>query len=165
MIRIPLLPSPRTLVLASVTFGLLCPVFAQAREYKTTGTGSYVQIASEATELANGNIAVHTISKGVLVCDDENDPIHLTTQDVAGTMIYDAEGNLIKGMGYADGITLAGDVFTISWVTNETGNTWEYIEGTGIFEGIQGGGLSVNLVLHPDMQQVIRFEGKVVLKD
>ena len=151
--------------MTALSAAFLCPVIGQAREYTTNGTGSYVQISSEKTQLANGTVAVHTISKGILVCDDENDPIHLATQDVAGTMVYDEDGNLIKGMGYADGITREGDVFTITWVTNEKGNDWEYIDGTGIFDGVKGGGTTVNLVIHPDMQQVIRFEGTVILKD
>ena len=159
-----LLYSP-TLALAALASTFLCPAISQAKEYTTSGTGTYVQMASEPTQLANGTVAIHTMSKGVLICDDENDPIHLATQDVAATMIYDVNGNLIKGMGYADGITRDGDVFTISWVTNEKGNTWEYIEGTGLFEGVKGGGTTVNLVIHPDMRQVIRFEGTVILKD
>lgn len=165
MIKITFIQSSRTLTMAALSALFLCPVFGQAKEYTTKGTGSYVQISSEPTQLANGTVAVHTISKGILVCDDENDPIHLATQDVAGTMVYDEDGNLIKGMGYADGITRDGDVFTITWVTNEKGNDWKYIDGTGIFEGVKGGGTTENLVIHPDMQQVIRFEGTVILKD
>lgn len=159
--------SLRTCAAAVLAVSLLVPSIGAAKEVKGSGTGSYVQISAEETPLANGGKVVHTIAKGTLICDDPANSMHLATQDVAGTFVYNADGDMIKGTGYADGVDLDGDTWTLQWnlVDDFSGNNWVHIDGTGKYAGIQGSGSTVNLVIHSDGRQVIRWEGVWTMKD
>jgi hypothetical protein len=159
-------PQP-TFTAVVLLVALLTPAVGSSREVRGSGTGSYVQIDADEMLLANGGKVVHTIAKGTLICDDPENSMHLATQDVAGTFVYNADGDMIKGTGYADGVDLDGDTWTLHWNLNEdfTGNNWVHIDGTGKYAGIKGSGSTVNLVIHTDGRQVIRWEGTWTLKD
>ncbi len=138
---------------------LLPSSFAQAAEQKGSGTVTYVPVVSGASELADGRTVVRSGSKGIILSDDESIPFHLAGESCGGTTIISADGTRTWGSGYCDAIDKDGDAWWIWWRIEGDGSTWGFLEGTGKYEGITGGGTTKTLVRLPDGRQTIHWEG------
>jgi hypothetical protein len=149
------------LVCGVAAFVLLAAGFATTAQAQQTGSGTatYVPAKIKKMELPDGTMLERSHLRTVVVADDPAVPFHMSTQDCLGTNILDAEGNLLTGRGYCDGVDGDGDVWWIWWNNGPTGGDWGFMGGTGKYEGITGGGTTTFEGATPDSRLVITWEG------
>lgn len=146
--------------IAIFALATLCPAVLAAGEHEVSGSATYITLDRQMSPLPNGSAVVTTTSKTVIVADDETIPFHLAEQITVGTAVVDSEGNVITGSGYGHAIDADGDVMYISWRVTEGGSEWDFVSGTGKYEGMEGGGTSENIYMNGNGDQVIRWHGK-----
>ena len=151
--------------LSLLCVGLLF-AFAGNAEAQTEGTGTVTLIPywSESVPLPDGTMLMRDHSRGVVLADDPASvAFHMSAQDCRGTSIMSADGELLKGHGYCDSVDGDGHVYWI-WYENTPGvNTWGFMDGTGKYEGMEGGGTVEPTVL-PDGRVVITWKGSWTTK-
>jgi len=136
---------------------------SSAAEVKAAGSATYITVSSESTP--HGEMTLEREhSKTVILADDPNAPIHLSTQDCSGTNLIGADGVPIVASGYCDGADKDGDIWWIWFHNSAAGNKWGFLGGTGKFEGVTGGGTTEQQVFMPDGRLVIRWEGTWEMK-
>ena len=141
------------------------PTVLSAMAYEAGGSATYIVTDSESTTHPDGTVTVIQTSKSVVVCDDETVPFHLGSQTAVGTLVMDADGNLLTTAGYLHTVDPDGDVMYIWWQGIEGGSEWGFMSGSGKYEGMEGGGTSKLISMQPDGSQVIRWHGKWTMKD
>ncbi len=124
-----------------------------------SGTVTYVATATETTNLKNGGSVIRTRMKGIIVADDPKTPFHLAGQSCGGTTVLSANGAPPHSSGYCSTIDKDGDAWWIWWRAEGKGSVWEFIDGTGKYENIEGKGKTTTLVRLPDGRQTLRWEG------
>jgi hypothetical protein len=124
-----------------------------------SGTVTYIPASMENVERPDGTIFQRSHLKGVVVATDAAVPFHLSNQDCVGGNIIGADGALLDGHGYCDGVDADGDVWWIWWHNSVDENVWGFMGGTGKYEGIEGGGTTQVQSQSADGRMVITWEG------
>ena len=123
------------------------------------GTLTFGRNTPEVVELGGGRSMLRTSNSGAYVADDPESPLHLATQDCRGTVVLSASGDPVGSHGYCDCVDSDGDMFWISYSNDLDTGSWEILEGTGKFDGMQGAG-SVEFLLNlPDGRLVLAWDG------
>ncbi|MEX0332288.1 MAG: hypothetical protein AB3N64_12780 [Puniceicoccaceae bacterium] len=151
--------SKLTTLLAFFALGTF-PVLVQAESFETSGSATYIVTDNQVTTHANGTTTIVQTSKTIIECDDESVSFHKAPQTAIGTIVQDAEGNVIANMGYCYAVDADGDVMYLNWRMVGNGSEWSFVSGTGKYENIEGGGTSEVLALMEDGSQMIRWHGK-----
>lgn len=158
--------SARFLVSAVATLalaGLLTPA-AVAGETTARGTVTYIGKPLDATALGGNGVVSRVHMKGVVIADDANSPLHLSSQDCYGSTVVDGTGEPKGGAGSCDGVDRDGDVWWIWWRNAPDSRTWGFIGGTGKWQGVTGGGTTGVLAAMPDGRTTISWLGKWTMK-
>jgi len=149
-----------------LTFTLLCvflPPVAFAETTTIGGLVAYLPGKSHEVALPDGRKLVHSQFSGVLIEDNTDSPIHLLSQDCAGTDLIGSDGAPIQIGGACAAINADGDLMRISYLNTPPSGEWYYTGGTGKFAGATGGGTSEVIAVGPDGRFTVRYKGKLVL--
>jgi len=133
---------------------------------KVTGSGQafYAPKANATYKLADGRSVQQAASGGTMVATQPDNPLHMNTQDCDGTTVLSADGKTSKGAGYCVNVDKAGDAAWIWWRSDLNGGTWGWIDGTGKFKGVEGGGTWKVMQTSPDGKSVNSWEGTWEMK-
>ncbi|MDX1531245.1 MAG: hypothetical protein R3362_06940 [Rhodothermales bacterium] len=124
-------------------------------------SGYVVYVPGDATDfaLADGRTLSNGALRGVLIEDDPESPIHLVSQNCAGTDLFGSDGTPIQSAGSCTGIDGDGDLYHVSYLNSPEQRPWSFTGGTGKFAGIEGGGTTEVVAVGPDGRVTIRYEG------
>ena len=136
------------------------PTLLLAESFETSGDATYIVTDNQVTQHANGTTTTVQTSKTIVICDDESVGFHMAPQTAVGTVVQDADGNVLSSVGYGHTVDSDGDVMYISWRMIEGGSEWSFVSGTGKYEGMKGGGTSKVITRLEDGSQLIRWHGK-----
>lgn len=136
------------------------PAFLSAESFETSGSATYIVTDNQVTTHANGTTTTVQTSRTIIECDDESISFHKAPQTAVGTVVQDADGNVLASVGYCHAVDADGDVMYIYWRMAGNGSEWSFVSGTGKYEGIKGGGTSEVLTTLEDGSQMIRWHGK-----
>ena len=151
----------------AITFVLAFTIPASAGDPITaSGRNTTVPISSVPTKLPNGTTALTNHTSGVVIVEKttENNPSLLAQQDCFSTVVVAEDGKSGKVMGHCTAINPKGDVWTLSFNGDFTGGTWEYIDGTGPYAGVKGGGTYKPMGQLPNGNSINSWEGKWTLQ-
>jgi len=148
--------SSRILVTLAIGGLLVIPNIGLAKDVVGSGTVTYIQTSSSSDTLTDGTTIEHFTSAAVILCDDAENSLHLAQQDVAGTNIIDAKGEVVTSTGHGSAVDRDGDIMVFWWKDGE----WGFFGGTGKYAKVKGGGTSTTLLITADGRQVITWEGK-----
>ena len=134
-------------------------------EFKGSGTVTYVMVDTDTVKFASGSSKQRINMKGVIVADDPSNPIHLSAQDCAGSLVVGPDGAPLDGGGYCEATDKDGEVWWLSWSdANANGNTWAILGGTGKYAGMTGRGTVTVLMQSGDGRLVYRWNGAFAMK-
>jgi hypothetical protein len=139
-----------------VMAGIALP--AAAGEESGAGTVTYGPANVENTQLPDGSLMQRSHIKGIVLCDDTDNFMHLVAQDCFGTTLVSPSGEA-TGNGYCDAVDGDGDRYWIWWHNSPKGNKWGFMGGTGKFDGVKGGGTTTPLAQMADGRTAITWEG------
>ena len=95
-------------------------------------------------KLDNGLILAPNYQKGVYISENPESPWHHATFLSHGTTVKDADGKAIGDIFILQAVDADGDVTWVSGVQwynrNEGASNWHFLDGTGKWSGITGGG-------------------------
>ena len=103
--------------------------------------------------------------RGIILTDDPANPLNLSAHDCIGGGLFGPAGDANDGAGYCDGIDKDGDVFFLWYRNDGDDRTWEFLGGTGKFDGVMGGGVTSVIGGTPDGRVVLRWDGTWTMKD
>ncbi|WP_224404552.1 hypothetical protein [Afifella sp. IM 167] len=114
--------------------------------------------------LSDGSRLVAIAQKGIMQDDDPSSPLHMSSQDCAGTVLVPKTGGEPFGAGSCTASDRDGDIWWLWWTSKGgTGGQWGAIAGTGKYEGLSGGG-EVAYTLNLSDRTAIRYTGSLNLK-
>ena len=91
--------------------------------------------------LESGNVLLDCHTKGVIISENPASPWYNATYLAFGTLVNDAEGNLVQEVMLVETTDADGDcTWSVFWHAPETLGTYEFVQGTGKWEGITGSG-------------------------
>jgi hypothetical protein len=152
--------------LAAGAFLLLATVNDVAAQQQVSG-GGYAYFIRDASpiELPDGRTVLRYSDKGFLSADDPDNPFHLVNFDCAGAVAMAAGGESGVMAGTCSGVDGDGDVYTLWWKGDDlTGGTWGLMNGSGKFEGIEGGGTFSTGLNWTDGKLINRWDGEWTMK-
>ena len=127
---------------AAAAFLLLATVSGAKGGQKVTGSGHAFRVpkASETYKLSDGRSVQQESDAGYLMAAQPDNPLNMNTQNCSGTMIASADGKTGTGSGYCISFDSDGDAAWMWWRGDLDGGTWGFMDGTGKFKGVDGGG-------------------------
>jgi hypothetical protein len=161
-IRVAAMKLIKTFLTLALTGIFLAPA-AIADDRTVGGYVAYIPDHTKEIVLPDGRKLVHTTLRGVLIEDDPKSPIHLLSQDCAGTDLIGSDGTPQQIGGACAAIDSDGDIMRISYLNTPPNGTWHYTGGTGKFAGVEGGGTSEVIALGPDGRFTLRYQGQIIL--
>lgn len=154
-------------VLTAACTALTLPAGAGAQqEVQTGGWAVYVPVQGDAVVMA-GRQGVNDRLKGVVIADDPSSPLHLLAQNCGGTNLYGPDGPEaapVRTSGYCVGWDAEGDLWWMSYWNGPEGGQWTVVDGTGKFDGMEGGGTSELVHIEADGRFTIRWRGTLTMK-
>lgn len=96
--------------------------------------------SSESVSLAGGRTLQRAVSSGFFLTDDPNSPLDQNAATCIGATVMSASGEPGVGSGHCEAVDKDGDVWTLWWRNDANGGPWGMMNGTGKFEGMEGGG-------------------------
>jgi hypothetical protein len=154
------------LTLTAAGIGLALPprLLAQT-EVQTGGWAVYIPSQTEMVQIPGGGQAANDRFKGVVIADDPESPLHLLAQNCAGTNLLGPEGTPVRSSGYCVGWVADGDLWWMSFWNGPVGGVWRVVNGTGKFEGMEGGGTSeVAGPPEADGRFTLRWRGTLMMR-
>lgn len=115
--------------------------------------------SSESVSLPDGRTLQRAVSNGFLLTDDPNSPLNQNAATCIGTTVMSATGEPVVGSGHCDAVDNDGDVWTLWWRNDAKGGPWGMMNGTGKFEGMEGGGTWAIGPQWPDGRGINTWEG------
>lgn len=122
---------------------------SSAQMTETTGGNAFVPEVVSQSPLPDGNMLVHVANKGFIWNDDVDVQAGNGSMNCYGTAIVSPEGEQLSGSGSCHTVDEDGDTWS-AWYTGATGGEWGFINGTGKYAGISGGGTWENDVEYAD---------------
>jgi hypothetical protein len=146
---------------AAAAFLLLATVSGAKGGQKVTGSGHsfYVPKSSETYKLSDGRSVQQAAEAGYTTTAQPDNPLNMNTENCSGTTITSADGKTGTGSGYCVSFDPSGDAAWIWWRGDLDGGTWGFIDGTGKFKGVDGGGTWKTARQWPDGKFVNSWEG------
>jgi hypothetical protein len=133
---------------------------AQAGQKVTgSGQGFYVPKTTTTYKLADGRSVQQASSAGTLTAAQPDNALNMNSQDCDGTTVLSADGKTGTGSGYCVNFDKDGDAAWMWWRGDLTGGTWGFVDGTGKFKGVDGGGTWKTARQWPDGKFVNSWEG------
>lgn len=126
--------------------------------------GKFTFAASiESISLPGGSTLQRNVSNGFLLTDDPS-PLDQNAATCTGGGVVSASGEPGVGSGYCDAIDKDGDMWSLWWRNDAQGGPWGIMNGTGKFEGIEGGGTWAVGPAWPDGRGINTWEGTYTLR-
>jgi len=104
------------------------------------GFSAYDTTTSETTSLGDGRSLLHIHSWGLFFTDNAASRLNQTRYDCFGSHLLGSDGASQRGHGYCVGTAASGDLWWIRWDGTLKGGDWRFVDGTGQFAEISGGG-------------------------
>jgi hypothetical protein len=147
-------------------FVLLATVSAAKGGQKVTGNGHnfFVPKSSETYKLPDGRSVGQTSEAGYITTAQADNPLNMNTANCSGTTITSADGKTGTGSGYCVNFDPAGDAAWMWWRGDLDGGTWGFVDGTGKFKGVEGGGTWKTTQRSPDGKHIDTWEGTWQMK-
>jgi len=120
--------------------------------------------SSESVSLPGGPTLQRAVSNGIILTDDPSSPLNESATTCYGATVMSAGGEPVAGSGHCEAIDKDGDVWMLWWRNDAHGGPWGYMNGTGKFEGIEGGGTWAEGPQWPDGRGINTWEGTYTLK-
>jgi hypothetical protein len=113
---------------------------AQAADVTASGRNMFVNKVLESFKLPDGTVASRVLSSGFITADDPRNPLALAAMTCMGTSVTRGE-TMVRGAGTCDSLDADGDVAFFWWRSDDKGGGhWGFLEGTGKWSGVEGGG-------------------------
>lgn len=113
---------------------------ASAQSYEgVVGGNAFVPEVLSQSPLPDGSVLVTVLSRGFTWTNDTDIQAGNGSMDCYGTNVVSAEGEPVSGAGSCTAIDEDGDAWT-AWWTGTAGGEWGFLNGTGKYAGISGGG-------------------------
>jgi len=151
---------------AAATLLLLATASGAKAGQKVTGSGQAFRVpkSSETYKLSDGRSVQQTSEAGYLTAAQSDNPLNMNSQDCSGTVIVSTDGKTSTGGGYCVGFDPSGDTAWIWWHGGFDGGTWGFMDGTGKFKGVDGGGTWKTKQRLPDGKFIDTWEGTWQMK-
>ena len=152
--------------LAAAALMSLATVSSAAAQQQLSG-GGYAYFIRDASpmELPDGRSVIRYTDRGFLSADDPNNPFHRVNFDCSGTVAMAAGGESGVMGGTCNGLDSDGDVYTLWWKGEDlTDGTWGFMNGSGKWEGIEGGGTFSTGLTWDDGKVINRWDGEWTMK-
>jgi hypothetical protein len=105
-----------------------------------SGYGLYIRKSRDSNKLSDDRRIDQETNTGYLTTAQPDNPLNMNTQTCTGTTVTSADGKTGTGSGYCASVDADGDV-TWMWFRGDlNAGTWGFLDGTGKFKGIEGGG-------------------------
>ena len=105
------------------------------------------QIVEATKPLKNGLTLLDVHRSGVMVAENPKSPWHHATFLAYGTTVQDADGKVVQEVALWETTDADGDsTWSILWRPAEGPGKLEFVQGTGKWEGIAGGGMALGVV-------------------
>lgn len=151
--------------LATVTLVAALPVTDVFGQGSVSDKGQYTFVTSvESVSLPGGQTLQRAVQNGLVLADNPESPLHESATTCSGGAVVSASGEPGIGYGHCDAIDKDGDIWTLWFRNDGSGGPWGYINGTGKFQGIEGGGTWTAGPQWPDGRGINNWEGTYTLK-
>jgi hypothetical protein len=155
------MPTRRVFRTVAVAAFLLATVYGVQGGQKVTGSGYgfYVRKSRDTYKLGDDGRVNQESDTGYLTAAQPDNPLNMNSQNCSGTTITDADGKTGTGSGYCVSFDSDGDA-AWTWFKGELDSgTWGFIDGTGKFKGVEGGGTWKTKQRSPDGKFINTWEG------
>ena len=151
----------RRLVLAATALLVLASTAGAQPGRKVTGSGYgfYVRKGKDSFKLPGDRKVDQESSTGYLTANQADNPLNMNSQSCADTTITSKDGNTAVGSGYCVNFDPDGDAAWTWFRGGLDSGTWGFIDGTGKFKGIEGGGTWKTKQRSPDGKFINTWEG------
>jgi hypothetical protein len=151
---------------AAAVLLLLAPVPGAQAAQKVSGSGYgfYVRKSRDTYKLADERKVDQESNTGYLTTAQPDNPLNMNTQNCSGTTIADSDGKTGSGSGYCINFDADGDAAWMWFRGDLNAGTWGFIDGTGKFKGIDGGGTWKTKQRSPDGKFINTWEGTWQMK-
>lgn len=151
--------------LAALTLLLALTAADASAQASVSDSGEYAFVTTmETVSLPGGQTLQRTVQDGFVLADNAESPLHQSATTCTGGTIVSGSGEPGIGYGHCDAIDKDGDVWTLWFRNDGSGGPWGYINGTGKFQGIEGGGTWTVGPQWPDGRGINNWEGSYTLK-
>jgi hypothetical protein len=118
---------------------------AQAAVIKISGKVPLTVVYHDETKLPDGSVVSRDYLKGTIEAGDSSATFDGALQDCFGAIVFAPGGeDIVEGHGYCDAVDEDGDVWWLSWTSDESGQSrWTITGGTGKYAGIEGTGETI----------------------
>lgn len=120
--------------------------------------------SSESVSLPGGRTLQRAVSNGIILTDDPSSPLNESAATCIGATIVSASGEPGVGSGHCEAIDKDGDVWMLWYRNDADGGPWGMMNGTGKFEGIEGGGTWAIGPQWPDGRGINTWEATYTMK-
>ena len=128
------------------------------------GKFTFTRMSSESVSLPGGRTLQRVVDNGFTLTDDPSSALNQSALTCIGATIVSASGEPGAGSGHCEAIDKDGDVWMLWFRNDGDGGPWGYINGTGKFEGIEGGGTWAVGPQWPDGRGINSWETTYTLK-
>jgi len=136
---------------------------SQAQERSDSGNFAFVTSSSEEMALGNGQTLIRQVQSGMVFAADPASPMNQTATTCLGSSVM-AAGEATVVVGHCDSVAANGDVWTAWYASDQDGGKWGFMGGTGVFEGVEGGGTFSSGAQWPDGRGINNWEATYTLR-
>ncbi|SEP46915.1 hypothetical protein SAMN02990966_06734 [Rhodospirillales bacterium URHD0017] len=132
---------------------------AQAEQFKDkSGRNIFIPLSVEDAKQPDGTIVRKVSSAGISVTDLPF-PYDIMKSECRNTVVLAADGKSGRNRGLCENLSSKGDRATYWVVGDLAGGRYEWIEGTGAYAGIKGGGTYRVKAVMPGGGSVVEWLG------
>lgn len=133
------------IIVATLVGGLVLTSAAHAQPIGThdeigKGFSAYSTTRTETVPLDSERALLHVHNWGLFYTEDPASLLNQSRYDCFGTHLIDADGESQIGRGYCTAVAANGDLWWNQWTGTLDGGDWIFVDGTGKFAHITGGG-------------------------
>lgn len=145
--------------------GATQPLDDQTQLATGSGFSAFDMTEAEVEEVSGMRRLMHVRSAGTFYTDEPDSPFNGTSYDCFGTHLLGPGDASLEGHGYCAGVAANGDLWWIDWTGDLVEGQWMFRGGTGIFDGIEGGGTWENQAALSGEEAVTTWRGAWRLPD
>jgi hypothetical protein len=150
----------KLLLIAVAVLLLASSAEAQAgKKVTASGSGFYIRKGKDSFKLPGDRRVEQEGSEGYLTTTQSDNPLNLASQNCTGTTITSKDGKTGTGSGYCVLFDAAGDAAWTWFRGDLDAGSWGFIDGTGKFKGIEGGGTWKTTQRSPDGKYINSWDG------
>ncbi|UCF37672.1 MAG: hypothetical protein JSU96_02040 [Acidobacteriota bacterium] len=154
------------IIAVSVVLSISLPTeLIGAKKYSGKGKSLITPHSREEHTLPDGRILRYARNQGFTLSDDPDHPQNMASVDCSNILLLEPDGQKWSGSGTCISIDRDGDMSWSWWEGTQEGVKWEYLKGTGKYDGVKGSGTST-LDIHnfPNGKWIEEWESTLELK-